>query len=565
MKITKTDISLKELVDIDTTNGSRIREDNIRHNQILMAHIINDGRYQPKIFRFKNLSDIVTAGTGITITESNGVLTINGVSELQDLIDVTFTSLTSGDILSYNGVQWINVPLGGGGGGGDMYKATYDIDNDGVVDQAECVQIIVRNSTGVTLTKGQVVYLSGATGYRPNAVLADASTEATSSKTIGLVSADIANNADGYVTVSGTMHDLDLSMFADGNRLWLNNVPGEMVATTPPAEPNHAVFIGTVARAHPTQGRIILAIQNGYELDELHGVLVPTPSNNDVLTYESSTSLWKNKSVITALGYTPYNATNPSGYTSNTGTVTSVQLAAGTGISLSGTNPITTSGTVTVTNSAPDQTVTLSAGTGIGVSGTYPSFTVTNNAPDQTVALTAGAGIVTSGTYPNFTIATNGVALNKQSVIDGTAITGTTVSTLTSSILIPANTVTTGDIIYIKTRVRKTGTAGTLTTRMYINTSAAIGGSLIATSAAAAATTLMFQYSRSLAVKSTTNTESMAGNLNVNADDNTAVTTAVSANNIDWTVAQYLVVAVQNGSTADSSRSSFIQVQINKG
>jgi hypothetical protein len=494
-----------------------------------MAHIINDGRYQPKVFRFKNLSDIITAGTGITITEVNGALTISASS-----------------------------------GSGDMLKSTYDTDNDGVVDQAECVQIIVRNSTGVPLTKGQVVYLLGATGNRPNAVLADASTEATSSKTIGLVSADIANNADGYVTVSGTMHDLALNMFADGDRLWLNNIPGEMVATTPPAEPNHAVFIGTVARAHPTQGRIILAIQNGYELDELHGVLVPTPSNNDVLTYESSTSLWKNKSVITALGYTPYNATNPSGYTNNTGTVTSVQLSAGTGISLSGTNPITTSGTVTVTNSAPDQTVTLSAGTGIGVSGTYPSFTVTNNAPDQTVALTAGAGIVTSGTYPNFTIATNGVALNKQSVIDGTAITGTTASTLTATILIPANTVSVGDVIYVKTRVRKTGTAGTLTTRMYINTSSAIGGSLIATSAAAA-TTLMFQYSRSLAVKSTTNTESMAGNLNVNADDNTAVTTAVSANNIDWTVAQYLVVAVQNGSTADSSRSSFIQVQINKG
>jgi hypothetical protein len=99
---------------------------------------------------------------------------------------------------------------------------------------------------------------------------------------------------------------------------------------------------------------------------------------------------------------------------------------------------------------------------------------------------------------------------------------------------------------------------------MYINTSSAIGGSLIATSAAAAATTLMFQYTRTLAVKSTTNTESMAGNLNVNADDNTAVTTAVSTSNIDWTQNQYLVVAVQNGSTADTSRSSFIQIQINK-
>ena len=500
MKITKTDISLKELVDIDTTNGSRIREDNIRHNQILMAHIINDGRYQPKIFRFKNLSDIVTAGTGITITEVNGVLTISASS-----------------------------------GSGDMLKSTYDTDNDGVVDQAECVKIIVRNSTGVTLTKGQVVYLSGATGNRPNAVLADASTEATSSKTIGLVSADIANNADGYVTVSGTMHDLALNMFADGDRLWLNNIPGEMVATTPPAEPNHAVFIGTVARAHPTQGRIILAIQNGYELDELHGVLVPTPSNNDVLTYESSTSLWKNKSVITALGYTPYNATNPSGYTNNTGTVTSVQLAAGTGISLSGTNPITTSGTVTVTNSAPD----------------------------QTVALTAGAGIVTSGTYPNFTITTNGVALNKQSTSDGTAITGTTASQATSSVLIPANTVAVGDVLNFKVRVRKTGTAGTVIIRVYFNTTAVIGGSLVASSTTAAATSLFVQMSRTFAVKTTTNTESYPSGVGATIDEG-VTGTAVTASNIDWTVAQYLVIAIQNSNATDSSRSSFVHLQVNK-
>lgn len=62
------------------------------------------------------------------------------------------------------------------------------------------------------------------------------------------------------------------------------------------------------------------------------------------------------------------------------GTVTSVQLSAGTGISLSGTNPITTSGTITVTNSAPDQTVALTAGTGISVTGTYPNFTIANTA-----------------------------------------------------------------------------------------------------------------------------------------------------------------------------------------
>ena len=86
------------------------------------------------------------------------------------------------------------------------------------------------------------------------------------------------------------------------------------------------------------------------------------------------------------------------------GTVTSVAATAGTGISISG-SPITASGTLTITNTAPDQTVSLTAGTGISTSGTYPNFTVTNSAPDQTVSLTASTGITTSGTYPSFTIA----------------------------------------------------------------------------------------------------------------------------------------------------------------
>jgi hypothetical protein len=89
--------------------------------------------------------------------------------------------------------------------------------------------------------------------------------------------------------------------------------------------------------------------------------------------------------------------------TITSGTVTSVDLTAGTGISVSG-GPITSSGSITVTNSAPDQTVVLNSGTGISTSGTYPNFTITNSAPDQTVALTAGTGIGVTGTYPNFTI-----------------------------------------------------------------------------------------------------------------------------------------------------------------
>ena len=181
-------------------------------------------------------------------------------------------------------------------GGGDMLKSTYDTDNDGIVDSAETVQIIVRNSTGVTLTKGQVVYLSGATGNRPNAVLAQANTEASSDKTIGIVVANIANNADGQIAVSGTLHNLDTSAFSAGDAVWLSAATAGAFTVTPPAEPNHTVFIGYIARAHPTQGRIVIAIQNGYELDDIHGVSITTPATNDILYYASD-SLWKNKAL----------------------------------------------------------------------------------------------------------------------------------------------------------------------------------------------------------------------------------------------------------------------------
>jgi len=183
---------------------------------------------------------------------------------------------------------------------GDMLISVYDTDVDGVVDSAERIQIVVRNSTGSTLTKGQIVYLSGATGNRPNALLAKADAEATSSKTIGMVIADIPNNSDGSISVNGTLHDLNTSAFTAGDMLWLSaTTAGGMVANTPPAEPNHAVFIGFVARSHPTQGRVVLAIQNGYELDELHGVQITTPSNGQVLTYNSTSSLWENSTPST--------------------------------------------------------------------------------------------------------------------------------------------------------------------------------------------------------------------------------------------------------------------------
>ena len=89
------------------------------------------------------------------------------------------------------------------------------------------------------------------------------------------------------------------------------------------------------------------------------------------------------------------------------GTVTSVNATAGTGISVSG-GPITTSGTLTITNTAPDQVVSLTGAGTTAVTGTYPNFTITStDAYVGTVTSVSGAGTV-SGLTLTGTVTTSG-------------------------------------------------------------------------------------------------------------------------------------------------------------
>lgn len=209
---------------------------------------------------------------------------------LDNLTDVILSTPTTGQQLTYNGSSWVNSDATG-----DMLQSVYDTDADGVVDSAEKEVLQVRNATGSTITKGQVVYINGATGQVPTITLADADTEATSSKTIGLALTNILNNTNGYIITSGVFHSIDTSAYSDGNSLWLSSTAGGMVANTPPSEPAHSVFIGYVAYAHNTNGKIVVAIQNGYELNELHGVSVSSEVDGDVLTYNSTSGLWENQ------------------------------------------------------------------------------------------------------------------------------------------------------------------------------------------------------------------------------------------------------------------------------
>ena len=153
---------------------------------------------------------------------------------------------------------------------------------------------------GQAINKGQAVYVSSAAGT--NMIVSKASnvSESTSSKTMGLLESTLANNGQGFVVTEGLLAGLNTNSATIGDPVWLG-VNGDLIygLINKPYAPAHLVFIGIVTRVSATVGEIFVKVQNGFELKEIHDIdlISNAPQNNDVLVYDSATSLWKNKQI----------------------------------------------------------------------------------------------------------------------------------------------------------------------------------------------------------------------------------------------------------------------------
>jgi hypothetical protein len=160
---------------------------------------------------------------------------------------------------------------------------------------------------GVALTKGQAVYVTGADGTNMIVGKASNASEATSSKTMGLIETTLSINGIGNVITEGLLTGLDTTgAAAAGDPVWLGT-DGNLIygLTNKPYAPAHLVFIGIVTRRNANNGEIFVKVQNGFELNEIHDVDLKTtsPINGHILGYNGA--LWVNKTIAGWLGFTP--------------------------------------------------------------------------------------------------------------------------------------------------------------------------------------------------------------------------------------------------------------------
>jgi len=130
-----------------------------------------------------------------------------------------------------------------------MMLNRFDTDSDGTIDWAGGIRIFARNtSTTTAFNAGEIVYLEGATGNRPNIFRARADSETQSARVFGVVAQTIGPNQDGPILFAGSLANVNTAIFAAGDKLWLSPTVAGGVTTTRPTQPDHAIFIGYVTR-----------------------------------------------------------------------------------------------------------------------------------------------------------------------------------------------------------------------------------------------------------------------------------------------------------------------------
>ena len=300
-------------------------------------------------------TSVIPEGSNLYFTNAR-VLT----APLTGFVSTEGTVTAADTVLSAFNKIWWNIENGGGGGGGyvpytgatqNLNLGTYGLisdyiqfnlsptsipttagtmswnNNDGTVDlklkggnvtlqlgQEQVVRVVNKTDANLTEAAYKVVRVrneseGGAQGQRLAVLLAQADSKVNHTGILGIVTENITNNQEGFVTSFGEVRNIDTTgdlqneTWSDGDALWLSEtVAGQLTNIEPET---HPVQIGYVLYAHQNNGKIYVYLSEGVdELTELHDVEITDAEDEDVLFYDATESLWINKNIYSAINAT---------------------------------------------------------------------------------------------------------------------------------------------------------------------------------------------------------------------------------------------------------------------
>jgi hypothetical protein len=261
-----------------------------------------------------NVSFTFTAGSAGSNWKlsTNGKLnfSLNGVEKAN--IDSAGNISTSANVIAgntvVNGVAFNTAGTTAPSSGQIVYNSNYGthqvgLSGSNVMLMGQDLVVYARNDEANTLSKGEVVYISGASGDKATVRRAKNDSDNNSATTIGVVKSDIATGELGYIVSQGVVDGINLGAYTAGDKLYLGNVAGTFT-NVKPESPEHYVFIGVVERANSGNGQILVRVQNGFELDEIHDIKLTSVQQNDMLIRNAGNSLWVNQSVSSVVANT---------------------------------------------------------------------------------------------------------------------------------------------------------------------------------------------------------------------------------------------------------------------
>lgn len=282
------------------------------------------------------------------------------------------------------------------------------------------------NKSGVTLYSGNIVYISGAIGDRPTVARARADNLSTA-QAIGVVTTTIADNATGYVTINGLVHDVDTAGMTDGAVLYLSPSVAGTYTTTRPTHPNYEVQVGYVTRVNKNNGHFAISIRNA----AFSQLMVNGEAN-----FEANIVIDKNLSVAQTATVTGNFNVNS---LSTLATARVSNLSSGRIVLAGGSGALTDAGTLTFNSGTNTLNTTNASLTGaLSVTGTSTLGVVNSGATTLNSAAVTTTLSVSGATTLSSTLSAGASTLASASISGATTVGGTLTvtgaSTLTGDI-----------------------------------------------------------------------------------------------------------------------------------